>query len=403
MHEQKQLLSYCRYFYYSHFIPVCLYNNSELLYSLPQSKQQPVFILPQKYMCPLLNSVKKIDSLCTDYGAYLGCVHIPDTTYTLVIGPVPAVPFQRDDLSVIRQDFELSDISHSVLASCLQSIPLMSQDTFLYTLIFISYAFYSEPAPIEDLKLPENIHTMQHTRQLYVSQIKDEEEFNENKYYMENRLLHCVETGDLKALEIFFQHAQYMQVGKLAHDSLRQVKNTFISALSIILRAAIRGGLSPTVAYQLSDTYFQQVEKLSDCDAVQQLTWQMQKDYTARVAENKNFADSSSIIQDAINFIRENTRKKITTSDVADYVGLSRSHLSRQFTAELGFSIKSFIIRCKLEESKSLLAYSSYDISAISNLLCFANQSHFHRTFRKFYEITPLEYRHMANNQTGKG
>lgn len=393
------MLTYCKYFYYSHFIPVCLYGESGLLCMYPKSKQQSVFILPQKYTVSLLTSDKNIDLTYTSFGAYLGCVHIPDTKFTLIIGPVSATPYQRDDLFAIRKEFENTDIPYSVLASCFQSIPVLSRDTFFNMLSFIGYAFDMDSFDIEDIKLSDDIHVIRDTQQLYVNQPKDEAEFNENKYYMETRLLHCVETGDLKALEIFYQHAQYMQVGKIAHDSLRQAKNTFISALSIISRAAIRGGLTPTVAYQLSDTYFQQVEKLSNSEAVRQLTWQMQKDYTTRVSENTALIHSSDVIQNALNFIRENTRRKITTSDVADYIGVSRSHLSRQFTTELGFSMKSFILRCKLEEGKALLAYSSYDISEISNLLCFSNQSHFQRAFRNLYGMTPLKYRHMANNQ----
>ena len=59
----------------------------------------------------------------------------------------------------------------------------------------------------------------------------------------------------------------------------------------------------------------------------------------------------------------------------------------------MGFTIGSFITRCKLEEAKSLLTYSEKSLAEISNYLCFSSQPHFQSLFKKQYHMTPLEYR----------
>ncbi|WP_331491052.1 helix-turn-helix domain-containing protein [Schaedlerella arabinosiphila] len=55
--------------------------------------------------------------------------------------------------------------------------------------------------------------------------------------------------------------------------------------------------------------------------------------------------------------------------------------------------MSDFIMRRKLEEGKSLLAYSEKSISEISEYLCFSSQSYFQNVFKKKYHMTPYEYR----------
>ncbi len=65
----------------------------------------------------------------------------------------------------------------------------------------------------------------------------------------------------------------------------------------------------------------------------------------------------------------------------------------KKFREELGFHVSAYITRCKLEEAKSLLAYSERPLSEISAYLCFSSQSYFQNQFKKQYGITPLKYR----------
>lgn len=65
----------------------------------------------------------------------------------------------------------------------------------------------------------------------------------------------------------------------------------------------------------------------------------------------------------------------------------------KKFKTELGFTIGAFITRCKLEEAKMLLTYSTKSLAEISSYLCFSSQPHFQSLFKKQYHMTPLEYR----------
>lgn len=58
--------------------------------------------------------------------------------------------------------------------------------------------------------------------------------------------------------------------------------------------------------------------------------------------------------------------------------------------------MSEFIMRCKLEEAKALLAYTDKPISEISSYLCFSSQAYFQNVFKKKYGITPNAYRRKA-------
>lgn len=69
------------------------------------------------------------------------------------------------------------------------------------------------------------------------------------------------------------------------------------------------------------------------------------------------------------------------------------SYVAKKFKDDLGINVGAFISRCKLEEAKSLLAYTAKPLSEISSLLCFSSQSYFQNVFKKQYGVTPLQYR----------
>lgn len=123
------------------------------------------------------------------------------------------------------------------------------------------------------------------------------------------------------------------------------------------------------------------------------MQYNMLLDFTRRVAQAQIPHDTTSDIYKCIQYIKQHTNQAISTSDVAAYIGKSRSHLSRCFKKELGFEMSEFIMRCKLEEAKSLLTYTDKSLSEISSYLCFSSQAYFQNVFKKKFGVTPNEYR----------
>lgn len=230
---------------------------------------------------------------------------------------------------------------------------------------------------------------------LHSAKIHDAKEMElfHNTYHYEQLYMDYIRSGNVEGLKAFFSNAFSLQTGKLADNTLRQEKNILIVSVTLATRCAIEGGLDIESAYQLSDVYIQESEKLQSTEALYQMQYNMLLDFTRRVAQAQLPHDTTSDISKCIQYIKQHTNQAISTSDVAAYVGKSRSYLSHCFKKELGFEMREFIMRCKLEEAKSLLTYTDKSLSEISSYLCFSSQAYFQNVFKKKFGVTPNEYR----------
>lgn len=155
----------------------------------------------------------------------------------------------------------------------------------------------------------------------------------------------------------------------------------------------IKGGMDVEEAYRLIDLYIQECEKASSAEAVKILQYNMLLDFTEHVAQSKFSNDISSEVFNCMQFIQNNTNKTIRIDDVADYIGKSRSYITRKFREETGMSVTEYIIQSKIRDAKRLLRYSEKKLSEISCYLNFSSQAYFQTVFKKVTGFTPNEYR----------
>jgi len=90
---------------------------------------------------------------------------------------------------------------------------------------------------------------------------------------------------------------------------------------------------------------------------------------------------------------REKTMKKITITDLAEELGISKFNFIEKFKSSTNVTPHQFIIRKKLERSKDLLKEDSFSLADITYMLNFSDQSHFANSFKKMYGMTPREFR----------
>lgn len=181
--------------------------------------------------------------------------------------------------------------------------------------------------------------------------------------------------------------------GILSKNPLLNVKYHFVVTAALLTRNCVFAGLVQEQAYRLSDFYIQQLDNLSTSEEIEALHRKMVLDYTERMLFLQNEGELSSIVSKCIDYIYKNIQERITVEDLADYVSLSRSHLSRLFKKELNTSISEYIRNRKLDRAKNLLQYSDFSAIEITNYLAFASQSHFIKSFERYTGMTPKKYR----------
>ena len=125
----------------------------------------------------------------------------------------------------------------------------------------------------------------------------------------EQLYLDYIRNGNVEGLKKFVSNAFSIQAGQLADNSLRQAKNILITVVTLVTRYAIEGGLDIESAYQLSDIYIQESEKLQNAEEIYQLQYNMMLDFTRRVAQTQIPHDITSDIYKSIQYIKQHTNK----------------------------------------------------------------------------------------------
>ncbi len=104
------------------------------------------------------------------------------------------------------------------------------------------------------------------------------------------------------------------------------------------------------------------------------------------------FMDDMAISR-GIRFIRQNCRRQIGVSDVAQAAGLSRRVLEKRFRGVLRRSVLSEIRHARVEQIARMLVETNQSVSEIALATGFPGVEHLARYFRREKQMTPLNYR----------
>ena len=217
-----------------------------------------------------------------------------------------------------------------------------------------------------------------------------EETISDSGYLFEKELLYYVSNG--MPDKIRTMTASYGKMPQLAQDSLRNCKNALIILNTMCQRAAISGGLNPTVSYQMGSAYLQKIETAHSMDELLALNG-LAVDYGKRVAEALYSQTKNPRINQAMHYVQQNYHKKLSVGEIADQVGVTPEYLSSCFHKEVGITLPEYINRQKITVAKRLLLFSEMSLSEIAVFLSFSSQSYFQAIFKKITGVTPSEYR----------
>ena len=183
--------------------------------------------------------------------------------------------------------------------------------------------------------------------------------------------------------------------GTLSLKEKNHYKNLAIAAVALSTREAMKGGVSPASAYQLSDVYINRIDQCTDIDELEGYSGKIVCEFAKLVAETKKEKGMSVYTEQCRDYIEKHFHNKIYLEDIADAIGISQGHLSRIFRKDMGISVQDYIQKFRIERAANLLKYSEAGLAEISDYLCFHSQSHFGCVFKQYMNMTPRQYRDM--------
>ncbi|TNJ62706.1 AraC family transcriptional regulator [Paenibacillus hemerocallicola] len=101
----------------------------------------------------------------------------------------------------------------------------------------------------------------------------------------------------------------------------------------------------------------------------------------------------SSWIRDSERFMNLYFTENITVQDVANYVGVHRSHFSAEFSKRVGIPPVQYLQKLRMARGARMLSDSDFPITDIALSLGYPDLYAFTRAFRNYYGTTPSQYR----------
>ena len=99
---------------------------------------------------------------------------------------------------------------------------------------------------------------------------------------------------------------------------------------------------------------------------------------------------------DIINSIKRIVQEQlsfVTLESVAKEVYMNPFYISKLFKQKTGENFTDYVTKCRMEKAAELLGDSLYKTYEISEIAGYSNPKNFARAFKKYYGVTPSEYR----------
>ena len=325
-----------------------------------------------------------------------GCVHVNDTDYTIVLGPVFEIPPNQTLVNSYMLEAAIPNNLKEQVTEFLYSSSVTGRMQLAKHLSFLHSVLNHEHAELQEILWinPED-SPQRETQNVEHFLERQENEDLPASYYMELGLYEQIRSGNVTQLIEYLKSTPLnLNEKKLAKSPLRQAKNLFINIItSAGMLGAIPGGVAVQKIYHLIEMYIQECEQLQSLEAIDALQYQMLLDFCEKVSQTQIPEGISSDVYVCMNYIRSHTNEHISLEDVAAQIGKSVSYMTKKFKQDLGVNPGAYMNRCKLEESKSLLTFTEKSLAEISSHLCYSSQSHFQNAFKKQYGLTPMQYR----------
>lgn len=98
-------------------------------------------------------------------------------------------------------------------------------------------------------------------------------------------------------------------------------------------------------------------------------------------------------VQILIAVMKDDLHRKLSVSELARFVNLSRSRLRHLFKTETGMSPAHYLRSLRVERAKELLETTPLSVEQIMLRVGVRDRSHFDREFKKHCGLTPTQYR----------
>ena len=98
-------------------------------------------------------------------------------------------------------------------------------------------------------------------------------------------------------------------------------------------------------------------------------------------------------VEHAMEFIDHNYFNNIRVNDIANYISINRSHLTKIFKAVLNMSPQQYLVNYRINKACALLKNTTHSISTIASMVGYEDPLTFSKVFKTFQGESPKSFR----------
>ena len=99
------------------------------------------------------------------------------------------------------------------------------------------------------------------------------------------------------------------------------------------------------------------------------------------------------VVEEALTFMNRRYCEKITLSDIAAHVHLSRIYFHKLFCNIKGITPYRYLLSKRITYAKHLMLTTTKQLNEIADACGFSSQSYFHQVFKREEGISPMQYK----------
>lgn len=237
----------------------------------------------------------------------------------------------------------------------------------------------------------ELIYYRHNAQEKHAELSKNKINFNELTVVLKGQLNYIVNGEKISVLagDVVFIKSDSVRQRETA-DNSDYVSFNFLSQEDYDLPLILKGGANDVVFQIINsfDTIYKYTNNLLDERFSLLLSCLIKQLKVQRVMELE-----PALVGQIKNYIRLNLEKKISLVDISEQTHYSVSHCEMVFNKTTGLSITSYIIKKRIEKSKSLLIERTLSLPEVAEAVGFSDYNYFSRVFKKENGVSPLAYR----------
>ncbi len=336
--------------------------------------------------------------LTTDlYQCNYGAMKLPNSNKIFVCGPVIYEKISSETFQKLFEKLDMEESYRNTLYHFYTKVTFLDSTGIVETIMLaLGQTLYGD----EFRTVYEDMSAFEHYKRIYQNALRIPDkpfsnmELIEQRYEMENALLHEIASGNEKnAFEWLDKMEKASAVGlRRMKDEFRNIKDYLLTLNTLARKAVETAGVHPIFIDAISNDIVVMIEKCEHMEQGKKIMAYLIRAYVGVVIRINNHA-YPPMIQKILAYINTDLKEDLSLKSFAAHLNVNASYLSTLFSKEMGISLSEYVNQKRVDHAKKLLSGSEIPIKLVAEECGFQDTHYFCRVFKKYTGETPKVYR----------